>query len=261
MLKGTGSTLLPLRLARGAFGEALKMNWNDPTFLRSASAVIQWLVIALASIAVCLQTAKHFVDLREKRINSALAAARDEAQKLRELGLQQKLDASEKRIRSLALRITFEAFAKWKGGKPPNPGEFISIGSAEWFVQLKLIFRGGEAVNVEFRNDEAITYRPLSDGVTEVSYWVTAAPGSKVFALLADDVELVRDVKFTCIGFNADALAEPSITIGSLKLLFAVNGGEAFASSVDIKQRVEPDGKSDSDYRLGLVRDLKVTHR
>ena len=84
------------------------MNWNDPTFLRSASAVIQWFVIGFASIAVCLQTAKHFVDLREKRISGELAAAKEGAQRASELALQEKLDSSEKRVRSLDLVLEID---------------------------------------------------------------------------------------------------------------------------------------------------------
>jgi multidrug efflux pump subunit AcrA (membrane-fusion protein) len=57
----------------------MKMNWDDPTFLRSASAAIQWCVIGFASIAVCLQTAKHYVDIREKRLSTNISAAKEKA--------------------------------------------------------------------------------------------------------------------------------------------------------------------------------------
>ena len=234
------------------------MNWNDPAFLRSASALIQWIAIALASVAVCLQTAKHFVDLREKRISSALSSAKDEAQRQRELDLRTRLEISEKRVRSLSLRISFEAFAKWKGGKPPNPDEFISVGSAVWLVQLTFVLKGGQTADVQFRNDEALTYTRLSDGVTSVSYWVTAAPGSKIFSANADEIEAVRDVAFTCLGFNKDQLDEQAVTIGSLKLLFTVNGHEAFTADFDVKRRVEANEEVQGDFRLKLVRESTI---
>lgn len=235
------------------------MNWSDPNDLKSASALIQWVVIGLATLAVCLQTAKHYVDLRERAITARTNSDKDDKQQERERQLRNDLKMSERRIRSFALEVTFDAFAKWKGGKPPDPGEFISIGSPVWTVQVIFLLQNGDTVEVPFRNEEALVYRPLADGVTNVSYWVTAAPGCKIFSMLPEEIASIRELVFTCPGFNKDALEEQAITIGELKLSFAANGHVVFRANHTSQQRVTISDRVEGDFRVKLVRALDLS--
>jgi tetratricopeptide (TPR) repeat protein len=61
---------------------------NDPIALRRLSAVLQWLAIGLVVGGVLLQSMKQLVDLKERRVTTAINAARDAERLKKEQELQ-----------------------------------------------------------------------------------------------------------------------------------------------------------------------------
>lgn len=237
------------------------MNLNDPTFLRSASAFIQWMAIALAAVAVGLQTLKHFVDLRERRISTQVAAKKDEDQQARERALHEKLEMSQRRIRSLELELQYDMTAKWKGGKSPNPGEFISMGGGGSAIKMTFVPKSGKAVDVEFFGEHQITFLPIEDGATRISYRTVASPRSNIYGLTCDEIEAIRDVQFVCVGANSDSLDDPIFSLANVKATFFANGQRAFEVTLTAHATTAPQGKIGSgDFRLRILKDLLITH-
>lgn len=234
------------------------MSWNDPSFLRSASAGIQWLVIALASLAVCLQTAKHFIDLREKRISSSLTALKEKDQQNREEELREKLETSEKRIKSLDLELSIDIVAKWKAGMEPIGKGFMWTGSKAVIITFKL--SSGAVVSVDFVRAENVNYTRIDAETVRLTYRTFAVPGSAAFSLLPEQILAIQSMEFVTIGLSPDILDETVVTISRLHAAFIANGRVSFAATDAPQMAVDIKGAQSGTPKLNLSGHIDVVH-
>jgi hypothetical protein len=234
------------------------MNWSDPSFLRNVSANIQWLVIAFASIAVCLQTAKHFVDLRERRISSTLAAEKDAEQEAREKALRQQVDATGKRIHALDLALEIDVEAKWKADRDPVGKGLLWTGSKAVVVSFLLL--DGTIANAEFGPPQGIGYTRLGPAGVRLSYRATALPGSTVFSIFPEQIAAIQTLDFAGIGISADALEDATIVIVRLNAEFVANGRVRFMATDQSRQGVDVSSAGSNTPRLTLNGRMEVVH-
>ena len=76
--------------------------FSDPAALKRLSPLLQWGAIGLVAMGALVQTAKHFVDLRERNLSSALARDKDDVQAKKEAALQAALAKSKSDCDKLA---------------------------------------------------------------------------------------------------------------------------------------------------------------
>lgn len=234
------------------------MNWNDPNFLRSASAGIQWLVIALASLAVCLQTAKHFIDLREKRISSGLTALKEKDQQKREEELREKLETSEKQIKSLDLELSIDLVANWKAGMEPIGKGFMWTGSKAVIITFRLT--SGAVVSVDFVRAENINYSRIDAEIVRLTYRTSAAPGSAAFSLSPEQILAIESIEFVTIGLSPDILDKTVIKISRLHAAFTANGRVNFAATDAPQMALDIKDAQSGTLKLNLRGHIDVVH-
>ena len=79
--------------------------FSDPASLRRLSPWLQWGAIGLVALGALVQTAKQLVDLRERRLSSALARAKDDAEAKKEAALRAALLKSKSDYDQLAASL------------------------------------------------------------------------------------------------------------------------------------------------------------
>ncbi len=235
----------------------MNMNWNDPTFLRMASAVIQWFVIALASVAVCLQTVKHFVDLREKRISGELGIMKDKEQRERQQELRKQLDEAEHRIRSLDMELNVDFSAKWKDGIPPDPNHWLIKSGDAKTATLQLVVRGGSVIPVNFYQINGLTFRLIDADIVRMTFRTNASPGSDVYTLLPDQIEAIRNLDF--LGFiYRSAVDGTAVTMRHVRTDFFVNGRLSFVANCNPTGSIDLKPESEGMMTFAVRGDMKV---
>ncbi|HYF37306.1 MAG TPA: hypothetical protein VD994_18540 [Prosthecobacter sp.] len=208
------------------------MNWSDPAFLRTVSASVQWLVIGLASIAVMLQTAKHFIDLREKRFSSMLSSEKDKAQQAREQELREKLEGSENRIYAMDLEVVADIVGSWRDGRAPSSNLMFF---APKVAALHFLLADGNSIAIEFPKLEKISYSTVDTETVRLSFRTSAPPGSDVFDIRADTIIGIEDLGFSLVGLNHRSFSTTDITIPMVHLRFFVNGRHSFEAAYNLE--------------------------
>lgn len=234
------------------------MNWADPAALRSLSASIQWTVIGFALIAVGLQTAKHFVDLREKRISSALAAKKDQANEDEKRELREKLDASERRIRTLNVELSIDLQAKWKADRNPVGQSTMWMGSKAITATLQL--HDGKSVQVDFGPANRIGYTRVDSATVRLSYHAEVLAGSEAFSLFPEQIRGIEKIEFTLPGVNAPSLDDTVVTIARLNAEFIANGRVRFSGTDEPRMSVDFKGADSGTPKLTLAGYIPIRH-
>jgi hypothetical protein len=234
------------------------MNLSDPSSLRSLSASIQWIVIIIALIAVCLQTAKHFVDLREKRLTSQITVAKEAKQHEREQRLQAELTLSQKRIRTLIVELKIDMEANWKNGNIPDPNRDLMLGATKeaWF---DFGLKDGRRVHVNFNGHDDLKIYPINETLTRVSYFTSAEPGADIFTLLPDEVQSLDS--FWADGWILPQQVEDlQLTLHAVSVVFYINGKASFEVNIQSPTKVDMTAPDFRGLGVTLLHAVTVRH-
>lgn len=202
------------------------MNLNDPSTLRSLSALVQWSAIILVFFGGCLQVLRHVIDLREKRISSSLTASKDDTQRQREAELHDKLEISRRQVADLEDQIVLatavvEATLSWDALDNGNDWTSQETGNRSYIA-----FGNGSEVLLLVRSQAIVAKSKVKGIVTYYATYDLNAPESEVNAPL----RRLAQAEFMQIGFP-DIPEGTRITSGNVKM--TLNGNKKVIVPID----------------------------
>ena len=202
------------------------MNFNDPSTLRSISALVQWVAIIFVFLGGCLQVLRHIIDLREKQVSSFLAVSKDNAQRQRETELNDKLETSRKLVADLENRIVsatavVEATLSWDA-----LGNSIDWGSQETGNRSYIAFGHGSEALLIVRSQAIVAKSTVKGIVTYYATYDLNAANSEVNAPL----RRLAQAEFMQIGFP-DIPEGTRILSGNVKM--TINGNKKVVVPID----------------------------
>lgn len=126
-------------------------------------------------------------------------------------------------------------------------------------ASVDVVMRDGQTIPVVFHGKENWRFTGREDGITRISFFATAAPGSAIFSMLPAEVRAVRALSIST-GVNPAMVEGKTLTLRAVGALFLVNGRPNFGLKVAASTPVDMSAPDFRGLEAIIPGEINVEH-